>query len=227
MNLITYTSRAAAAIVAAVAGFSSYEHIRSVAAAAGERQAVAVVLPLAIDGLIVVGTMAMLEDKRAGRRPRLSARFALGFGIVATIAANIASAQPTVTARLVAAVPAISFLIAVEVLARTGRRVDQAAEVAPLLEETPPVELPAPAEVAPASPARRTGGRPSAAERVAKAVRRTPNASDAAIAGRLGVSEVTVKRHRATLAVDKTPPAEAAPEQVDDREPELTTVGVS
>jgi len=121
MNLTTFTSRAAAALVAAVAGFSSYRHIYEVAVRAGEHQAVALALPLSIDGLIVIGTMAMIEDKRAGRIPRQSARFALGFGIVATLAANIASAEPTWTARMVAAVPAISFLIAVEVLARVGK----------------------------------------------------------------------------------------------------------
>lgn len=121
MTLTTFSSRAAAALVAAVAGFSSYQHIVKVATTAGEHRTVALVLPLAIDGLIVVGTMAMLEDQRAGRVPRWSARVALAFGIVATLAANVASAQPTWTARAVAAVPAISFLIAVEVLARRGR----------------------------------------------------------------------------------------------------------
>src|SRR5690606_18205896 len=61
------------------------------------------------------------EDRRAGRLPRQSARFALGFGIVATLAANVASAEPTWTARMVAAVPAVSFLLAVEVLIRVGK----------------------------------------------------------------------------------------------------------
>jgi hypothetical protein len=121
VNLTTFTSRAAAALVAAVAGFSSYRHIYEVAMRAGEHHAVALALPLSIDGLIVIGTMAMIEDRRAGRWPRQSARFALGFGIVATLAANIASAEPTWTARMVAAVPAISFLLAVEVLVRTGK----------------------------------------------------------------------------------------------------------
>jgi hypothetical protein len=121
VNLTTFTSRAAAALVAAVAGFSSYRHIYEVAMRAGEHQAVALALPLSIDGLIVVGTMALLDDKRAGRLPRQSARFALGFGVLATLAANVASAEPTWTARMVAAVPAVSFLLAVEVLVRTGK----------------------------------------------------------------------------------------------------------
>lgn len=121
MNWIAVSSRAAAGLVAGVAGYASFNHIVKVAREAGENLSVAVVLPLSIDGLIVVGTMAMIDDKRNGRQPRLSARVALGFGVVATLAANVASARDTATARLVAAVPALAFLIAVEVLARTGR----------------------------------------------------------------------------------------------------------
>lgn len=130
MNWVKIASRTGAAAAAGVAGFASYQHIVKVAHGFGESFEVAAVLPLSIDGLIVVGTMAMIEDKRAGRRPRLSARVALGFGVVATLASNIASAQPSLGARLMAAVPAISFLIAVEVLARTGKRVvDKPADI--------------------------------------------------------------------------------------------------
>lgn len=122
MTATSITSRAAAGLVAAVAGYASYRHIVDVASKAGEHRDVAAVLPLAIDGLILVATLAMLDDKRHGRRPRVSARLALVFGVVSTIAANVASAQPSITARLVAAVPAVSFLLAVEVLSRTGKR---------------------------------------------------------------------------------------------------------
>ncbi|GAA3243033.1 hypothetical protein ACFO1B_30910 [Dactylosporangium siamense] len=43
---------------------------------------------------------------------------------------------------------------------------------------------------------------PSAAERIAKAVARSPKATDATIAARLDLSEATVKRHRRRQAVD-------------------------
>lgn len=59
-----------------------------------------------------------------------------------------------------------------------------------------------------------TKRQPSAAERVAKAIARSPKATDAAIAARLGLSEATVKRHR-RHAVDSlstaTTPTAAAP----------------
>lgn len=115
-------ARGAAVVVAMVAGAASFEHIASVARAAGERLWVAYSLPLAIDGLIVVGVAALLVDKRGGRRGRFSARLAVLVGVTATLAANVASAEPTWTARPVAVAAPVSFLLSVEVLTRTGRR---------------------------------------------------------------------------------------------------------
>ncbi|GIG92368.1 hypothetical protein Pen02_73040 [Plantactinospora endophytica] len=121
MNITSITSRATTALVALIAGYASFRHIVQVATEAGEHSSVAVALPFAIDGAILVGTLAMLDDKRSGRKPRVSARLAVAFGIVATLAANIASAQPTWTARAVAAVPPVAFLLAIEVLSRRGK----------------------------------------------------------------------------------------------------------
>jgi hypothetical protein len=218
MNLITFSSRATTAVVAGVAGFSSYRHIVEVAQRAGEHQAVAAVLPLSIDGLIVVGTMAMVEDKRAGRRPRLSARVALGFGVVATLAANIASAQPHLMARLVAAVPAVAFLVTVEVLARQGRaRTElsaamstEQASIGPVFDHARPIG-PVPARVVKLStpePVVRKP-QPSSRERVEKAHRRTPAATNEQLAERLNLSTKTVQRWR------------PKPASVNGREPEL------
>ena len=213
MKLVKLASRTGAAAAAGVAGFASYQHIVQVAEGFGESPMVATVLPLSIDGLIVVGTMAMIEDKRAGRRPRLSARVALGFGVVATLAANIASAQPSPGARLMAAVPAVAFLLAVEVLARTGKPlvdtlsdtepadVDEPVEEEPAdpwLHAVPIGHLPAPGQVdklsTPQQPARKP--QPSSRERVEKAHRRTPDATNEELAKRLNLSTKTVQRWR-------------------------------
>lgn len=198
MNATTFTSRASAGLVAAIAGFASYNHIVKVAREAGEHLSVAAVLPLSIDGLIVVGTMAMLDDKRNGRRPRLSARVALGFGVVATLCANVASARPTMTARLVAAVPALAFLIAVEVLARTGRAVaepEQIEEAAAAVETEPGAVDPDPVDnLSTAMAARKP--HPTAEPRVVAAHRRTPKATDEQLASRLKLSVKTVRRYR-------------------------------
>jgi hypothetical protein len=213
MNTITFTSRATTAVVAGVAGFSSYRHIVEVAQRAGEHAAVAAVLPLSIDGLIVVGTMAMVEDKRAGRRPRISARVALGVGVIATLAANIASAQPHLTARLVAAVPAVAFLITVEVLARIGRQragdqMNRSSVSTPVL--SAPVSGPVFQYDRPIGPepdvdqvVKLNTPEPvvrkphaSAKDRVERAHRRTPEATHEQLAERLKLSASTVRRWR-------------------------------
>lgn len=197
--LTTYASRAATTAVAAVAGYASYRHIAHVALMAGETAEVATVLPLAIDGLIVVGTMAMLADKANGRAPRASARVALGFGVVATLAANIASAQPTLLGRAVAAVPAIAFMLAVEVLARRGKLLpaEDAAEMeaAEAVEadavEAADSEVPRPARRRPLPPRTRL----STADRVAAVVARHPGLKAPGVAAKLGIGERTARRY--------------------------------
>lgn len=215
-------SRAMAAVVALVAGVISYGHIRQVASASGELDIAAALLPVGIDGLIIVGTLAMLEDKRQRRYPRLSARVALAFGIAATVGFNIASAQPSWSARAVAVVPAVSFLLAVEVLVRTGRPMSTSDDTSPITDTTAAVdntpasasvEVSTPGPVPAATPSASINSRSSrprsstrsrssstrsrsAAERVRQAVAETPDATSAEIAARLGLSERTVQRYR-------------------------------
>jgi hypothetical protein len=84
----------------------------------GERPEVAYVLPLSVDGMLVVASAAMVEDKRAGRRVRWSARMAFAVGVAASVAANIAAAEPSLGARIVAAWPAVALLLVVEMLTK-------------------------------------------------------------------------------------------------------------
>ncbi|MEV4986619.1 DUF2637 domain-containing protein, partial [Micromonospora sp. NPDC053811] len=152
MNLTSITSRATTALVAVIAGYASFRHIVQVATEAGEHSSVAVALPFAIDGAILVGTLAMLDDKRSNRKPRLSARLAVAFGIVATLAANVASAHPTWTARAVAAVPPVAFLLAVEVLSRRGKLISQPEPVSrPVIAPSKPEPVSRPV-IAPSKP---------------------------------------------------------------------------
>jgi hypothetical protein len=80
--------------------------------------------------------------------------------------------------------------------------------VAPAAPVPAPVAEPAAAPVAGKRPSKR---QPSAAERVSAAIARSPKASDATIASRLGLSEATVKRHRrqAVDSVSTTHPTPA------------------
>jgi hypothetical protein len=197
----TIAARGAAVIVAVVAGAASFEHIASVAIGVGERAWVGYSLPFAIDGLIVVGVAALLEDKRHARQGRLSARLAVLVGVVATLAANIASAEPTGTARLVAITAPVSFLLSVEVLTRSGRRLSTpddtkaGSPVPPAAGGTPPAT----------QPRATTRRRPTAAQRVARAVAKTPDATAAQIAARLRVSERTVQRYWPPAGDSPTP----------------------
>lgn len=128
-SAIDVASRASATAVALVAGYSSFSHIAHVALSYGERPEVAYALPFAIDGLLIVATTAMISDKKHNRKVRKSARVAFAFGVLASLAANIASAQPNIGARLVASVPALALLLAIEVLSRKGKLLP--AEVVP------------------------------------------------------------------------------------------------
>jgi hypothetical protein len=55
---------AAAGTVALVAGLASFAHVRAVALAVGESELVAWVLPLSVDGLAVVCSVALVEISR-------------------------------------------------------------------------------------------------------------------------------------------------------------------
>ena len=220
VTLTAIASRATTTLVALIAGYASYRHIAQVATEAGEHPSVAVVLPFAIDGAILVGTLAILEDKRSGRKPRLSARIAIAFGVIATLAANIASAQPTWTARAVAAVPPLAFLISIEVLSRRGKLIqpEPITLVEPVTVEPEPIREPVTAEPEPAvepnreptrepelataepkvepKPKRLTPHSTTSAERVMEAHLAEPDATNQRIAELAGVSLATVKRYR-------------------------------
>lgn len=197
MNWTKFAARAAAFIVAVVAGAASFSHIADVAIAAGERIWVAYALPLAIDGLIVVGVAALIEDNREERVPRKSARLAVLLGVVATLAANVASAEPHLEARLVAVAAPVAFLISVEVLTRSGRKkgivgavadvltTEQVVDGSALPAETPvgtPTETPAAVKTEVAEgegkrEGRRRERRGAAAQRVADILKQNPDAA--------------------------------------------------
>jgi Ca2+/Na+ antiporter len=193
-NRTRVAARGAAAVVATVAGAASFEHIASVAIGAGERAWVGYSLPFAIDGLIVVGVAALLEDQRQARHRRLSARLAVLVGVIATLAANVASAEASWTARLVALAAPVSFLLSVEVLTRTGHKLSTPDDTTTggRASGDPP------AAATTARPRQRAAprSRPTAAQRVTQAAAKTPTATSAEIAARLKVSERTVQRYR-------------------------------
>ena len=106
---------AAVLSVAVVAAVASYEHMRALAALAGEGWR-AWLLPVSVDGLAVAASMTMLVRRRAGQRAGALPWVALLLGLGASLAANVAAADPTVVGRLVAAWPPVGLLLSYELL---------------------------------------------------------------------------------------------------------------
>jgi Protein of unknown function (DUF2637) len=109
---VTTVAVLAVAVVAAVA---SYEHMRALAAVAGEGWR-SWLLPVSVDGLAVAASMTMLVRRRAAQRAGALPWVALLLGLGASLAANVAAADPTVVGRLVAAWPPIGLLLSYELL---------------------------------------------------------------------------------------------------------------
>jgi hypothetical protein len=101
--------------VAAVAAVASYAHMRSLAGLAGEDWR-SWLLPVSVDGLAVAASMTMLVRRRAGQRAGILPWVALLLGLGASLAANVAAADPTVAGRLVAAWPPVGLLLSYELL---------------------------------------------------------------------------------------------------------------
>jgi hypothetical protein len=147
-----------AAVVAAIAAWSSYSHMVHVALACGERPQVAYALPFSVDGMLVVASIVMVDDKSRSGRVRPTARLAFTAGVIASIAANIAAAHPSIGARVVNAWPALALLLVVEMLARPpAPEAEVPAEPADLsphrhdrrLQQAEPAQVPPQAQVPP------------------------------------------------------------------------------
>lgn len=97
-------------VVAVIAALASYDHMRVLAVANGQGP-ISWVLPIAVDGLMLVASMVLLE-----RRGAVFAWTALLLGVVVSTAANIASADDTALARAVSAWPPLFLLLSYELL---------------------------------------------------------------------------------------------------------------
>ena len=85
-----WTTAGAVAGVAAVAAVASYEHAYALVGARGEARWTGRLVPLTVDGLIYASSMVMLDSARRKVRVPPLARWLLGLGIAATLAANVA-----------------------------------------------------------------------------------------------------------------------------------------
>ena len=89
-RVISWTTAGAVIGVAAVAAVASYEHAYALVRAHGEAGWTARLVPLTVDGLICASSMVMLDSARRKVPVPALARWLLGLGIAATLAANVA-----------------------------------------------------------------------------------------------------------------------------------------
>jgi hypothetical protein len=89
-RVIRWSTALAVVGVAAVAAVASYEHAYDLVRAHGESGWMARLVPLTVDGLIYASSMVMLDAARRKTQVPALARWLLGLGIAATLAANVA-----------------------------------------------------------------------------------------------------------------------------------------
>ena len=89
-QIIRWSTAGAVVGVAAVAAVASYEHAYALVRAHGETGWIGRLVPLTVDGLIYASSMVMLDSARREVRVPALARWLLGLGIAATLAANVA-----------------------------------------------------------------------------------------------------------------------------------------
>ncbi|MFE3452339.1 DUF2637 domain-containing protein [Nonomuraea sp. NPDC059194] len=134
-------------VLAVIAAVGSFTHISDLAARHGQTGWQSWAVAVCIDLMCVMAARELQRDKRTGRHshgliswPAL----VLTGGIVLTLAANLATAKPTVWGWITAATPAVAFLVAVSMLERRASH-HAAAPVAVELvtEEAEPEPAPA------------------------------------------------------------------------------------
>src|SRR5690348_7525642 len=117
LNPSRIASNASAGIVAAIAGYESYFHMRDVALQHHQRPELAALLPFSVDGMMVVASIAMVDDRRSGVKPSPVVKATFWAGVVTSVSANVWSAfRGGLGDSIVAGWPALALLLVVEIL---------------------------------------------------------------------------------------------------------------
>ena len=118
---IRRTTTGCVALLALIAGTVSYLHMRRLVALHGQPGWVAVLTPLSVDGMIVAASTTLLAESRAGRRGGALPWALLVAGSIASLAANVAVAEPDLIGRIIAAWPSFALTASYELLTRQVR----------------------------------------------------------------------------------------------------------
>jgi Protein of unknown function (DUF2637) len=114
-------------MLALIAGAVSYLHMHLLVELHGQPGWAAALTPLSVDGMIVAASTTLLAESRSGGRGGLLPWALLVAGSAASLAANVAVAQPTMTGTLIAAWPSFSLIASYELLMRQVRRAAETA----------------------------------------------------------------------------------------------------
>ncbi|WP_424536809.1 DUF2637 domain-containing protein [Sphaerisporangium viridialbum] len=139
-------------VLALIAGAGSFTHIRETAIEHGQTGPMAWAVAVCVDLTCVMAARERQRDKRTGheRNGRLSwPTLVLVAGILLSLAANLAQAEPSPWGWITAATPAGAFLIAVSMLERRASRSEPSPAPASTSETVPEpaaTPLPAPTE---------------------------------------------------------------------------------
>ncbi|WP_051753106.1 DUF2637 domain-containing protein [Streptosporangium amethystogenes] len=137
--MIRFATTVAVVLVAGIAAVVSYQHAYALVTAHGETGLTAILAPLTVDGAIFASSMVLLDAARRGLPVPALARWTLGLGILATLAANVAHGWAHgVVGSIVAAWPALALVLSYELLMGMIRR---GAESTPVQSWTPGVEV--------------------------------------------------------------------------------------
>ena len=111
-------------VLAVIAGAGSFTHIRDTAAEHGQGGPMSWAVAVCVDLTCVMAARERQRDKQAGLPARRLSwpTVVLAGGVLLSLAANLAQAQPTAWGRIVAAVPSGAFLVAVSMIERRAAR---------------------------------------------------------------------------------------------------------
>ncbi|WP_304450699.1 DUF2637 domain-containing protein [Nocardiopsis sp. YSL2] len=129
---------AAVLLLAMIAAVVSYSHMYELALRHGEPEWRAALFPLSVDGMIVGASMTLLSDARHGRKGGLLPWALLILGSGASLAANVAVADPTMWSRIIHAWPSFALIGAYELLMREFRTVARSVRSAYAADEQAP-----------------------------------------------------------------------------------------
>jgi len=119
---IRWTTTGSVALLALIASTMSYLHMNTLVTLHGQPGWVAALTPLSVDGMIVAASTTLLADSRSGRRGGVLPWALLVAGSVASLAANLAVAEPVLIGRMIAAWPSFALTASYELLTRQVRR---------------------------------------------------------------------------------------------------------